>query len=80
MDLYRIIGDLVEERNRLQRIIESLEAMDGIAGRPLRAPSKRRGRKSMDGAARKEVSERMKLYWAKRRGEAKHDRSQASGT
>jgi hypothetical protein len=28
MDLYRIIGELVEERNRVQRIIESLEAME----------------------------------------------------
>jgi hypothetical protein len=69
MDLYRIIGDLVEERNRLQRIIESLEAMDGFTAKPARARPAARGRKSMDNAARKEVSERMKLYWAKRRGE-----------
>jgi hypothetical protein len=67
MDLYRIIGDLVEERNRLQRIIESLEAMDGIVAKPARSRPATRGRKSMDNAARKEVSERMKLYWAKRR-------------
>jgi hypothetical protein len=70
MDLYRIIGDLVEERNRLQRIIESLEAMDGITAKAARSrPAATRGRKSMDNAARKEVSERMKLYWAKRRAE-----------
>lgn len=68
MDLYRIIGDLVEERNRLQRIIESLEAMDEVASGPARPHPAGRGRKSMDQAARKEVSERMKLYWAKRRG------------
>jgi hypothetical protein len=67
MDLYRIIGDLVEERNRLQRIIESLEAMDGVPAKPAKARPATRGRKSMDNAARKEVSERMKLYWAKRR-------------
>jgi hypothetical protein len=67
MDLYRIIGDLVDERNRLQRIIESLEAMDGVAAKPARSRPATRGRKSMDNAARKEVSERMKLYWAKRR-------------
>ena len=72
MDLYRIIGDLVEERNRLQRIIESLETMDGIAPKPARSrpATATRGRKSMDNAARKEVSERMKLYWAKRRSAA----------
>ena len=69
MDLYRIIGELVEERNRLQRIIESLETMDAAAGGPLRMRPAR-GRKSMDHAARKEVSERMKLYWAKRRAES----------
>lgn len=67
MDLYRIIGDLVEERNRLQRIIESLEAMDGLTAKQARPRPATRGRKSMDNAARKEVSERMKLYWAKRR-------------
>jgi len=67
MDLYRIIGDLVEERNRVQRLIESLESMQapGKAARP-----EGRGRKSMDQAARKEVSDRMKLYWAKRRRDA----------
>ena len=70
MDLYRIIDDLLKERDRLQRIIESLEAMDGVAGKPPRARPAGRGRKSMNNAARKEVSERMKLYWAKRRGEA----------
>jgi hypothetical protein len=70
MDLYRIIGDLVEERNRLQRIIESLETMDGESAKPARARAGGRGRKSMDHAARKEVSERMKQYWAKRRGES----------
>lgn len=70
MDLYRIIDDLVAERNRVQKIIESLELMavppDEAAPR---SPTKKRGRKSMDGAARKEVSERMKLYWARRRGD-----------
>jgi hypothetical protein len=79
MDLYRIIGDLVEERNRLQRIIESLEAMDGVASKPVRARPAGRGRKSMDNAARKEVSERMKLYWAKRRGE-RADNNSSSGS
>jgi hypothetical protein len=75
MDLYRIIGDLVEERNRLQRIIESLEAMDGVAPKLARSRPAARGRKSMDHAARREVSERMKLYWAKRRGEVQESPS-----
>ena len=60
-----MIYELVQERNRIQRIIESLEN----ASRGERPPGqgKRRGRKNMDRAAREEVSERMKRYWAKRR-------------
>jgi hypothetical protein len=70
MDLYRIISELVEERNRLERIIQSLEDINPSGMKtPLRPPGKRRGRKSMDGDARLEVSARMKLYWAKRRKE-----------
>jgi hypothetical protein len=59
MDLYRIIGELIRERARLTRIIESLE--HGEISRV------RRARKPMDSAARRELSERMKRYWAKRR-------------
>ncbi len=65
MDLYRIIFELVQERNRIQRIIDSLE--NASRGKRPPAPRKRRGRKTMDRAAREEVSERMKRYWAKRR-------------
>ena len=68
MDLYRIIFELVQERNRIQRIIESLENVSRASKRPP-APRKRRGRKAMDRAAREEVSERMKRYWATRRAE-----------
>ena len=71
MDLYRIIFELVQERNRLQKIIESLETMDPEHVSLTREPVKRRGRKSMDRAGRAEVSARMKRYWAKRRAE--HD-------
>lgn len=71
MDLYGIIGELVAERNRIVRIIASLE--EAVAGRGVKAapePRKRRGRKSMDAGARKEVSERMRKYWAARRTQA----------
>jgi hypothetical protein len=67
MDLYRIISELAEEKNRLDRIIQSLEGVAQTEGGFAPPPVSRRGRKSMDGPARKEVSERMKRYWARRR-------------
>jgi hypothetical protein len=70
MDLYRIIRELVQERDRLQRIIDSLEEMKPNVRAPARTETgKRRGRKSMDSAGREEVSDRMKRYWARRRVE-----------
>jgi hypothetical protein len=67
MDLYRIIGELLEERNRVNRIIESLEAMDDASEEPVVRKARPRGRRRMDASARKNVSLRMKQYWAKRR-------------
>lgn len=79
MDLYRIIRELVQERDRLQRIIESLEEMKPATGKAMPRPeSKRRGRKSMDRAAREEVSERMKRYWAERRAAARKRETDAA--
>jgi hypothetical protein len=71
MDVYRIIRELVLERDRLQRIIESLEEMRPNGRSQVRSEGKRRGRKSMDSAAREEVSERMKRYWAQRKAKGK---------
>jgi hypothetical protein len=67
MDLYRIIRELGQERDRLVHLIRSLEEHAGGAAR--RVTGKRRGRKSMDRVARQQVSERMKRYWEKRREE-----------
>jgi hypothetical protein len=74
MDLYRIINELLEERNRVNRIIESLESMeeDGTGLEPVK--KRRRGRKRMDASARKNVSIRMKQYWAKRRASAQGEK------
>jgi len=70
MDLYRIIRELVQERDRLQRIIDSLEEMKPEGRASIRHDAgKRRGRKSMDSAGREEVSDRMRRYWARRRME-----------
>jgi hypothetical protein len=66
MDIQRILRDLIEERDDLNRIIESLELVSKTGGGYSKPPG-RRGRKFMDEAARQEVSERMKKYWAGRR-------------
>jgi hypothetical protein len=70
MDLYKVIQDLHAERERLNRVIASLEELQRAPGFdfPSAPPvGKRRGRKSMDAAERLEVSERMKKYWSGRR-------------
>jgi len=73
MDLYKAIQDLYAEKEKLERVIASLEELQRTAGGlpvPLK-PVKRRGRKSMSAKERREVSERMKRYWAgRRRGQA----------
>ncbi len=69
MDLNKIIRELTQERDRIQKIIESLEQMKSTGTSTSRPTAKRRGRKSMDAAGRAEVSERMRRYWEKRRNE-----------
>lgn len=85
MDLYRVIGFLIEERNRIDQIIRALEGRSrgqftgiGRKANEQMQPRSRRGRKSMDAAARQEVSERMKRYWAMRRGESGRQTSQVA--
>jgi hypothetical protein len=69
MDLYKAIRDLYAEKERLERVIASLEELQRAANDPAAAAPerKRRGRKSMDPEERQQVSERMKKYWAGRR-------------
>ena len=71
MDLSKAIRDLYAEKARLERVISSLEELQRKADQSPSPPhrSKRRGRKSMNANERQEVSERMKKYWASRRGE-----------
>ena len=65
MDLNKAIRDLYEELEKLNQVIESLEHFQSTGTLP--APP-HRGRKSMDAEERKLVSERMRKYWAGRRG------------
>jgi hypothetical protein len=73
MDLYRAIQDLYAEREKLERVIASLEDLQRAAGGsiPPMQSEKRRGRKSMNAGERAEVSARMKKYWAGRRKDRK---------
>jgi hypothetical protein len=64
MDYWGAIGELYEERKRLDKVIQNLEALTQ-GQRP--APLSHRGRKSMTEEERREVSERMRNYWASRR-------------
>jgi len=75
MDLYKAIQELYAEKEKLERVIASLEELQRTAaGAPaLPKPAKRRGRKSMTAKERREVSERMKKYWASRRQEVESD-------
>jgi hypothetical protein len=69
MDLHKVIQSLYTEKERLDRVISSLEDLQGTVRviPPTPESEKRRGRKSMSGKERQEVSDRMKRYWAARR-------------
>ncbi len=72
MDTKRILDQLRTERERLDRAIEALEALDSRRGArrgrpPGTASASRRGRRRMSAAARKRISEMMKLRWAERK-------------
>jgi hypothetical protein len=81
MDLYKAIQDLYAEKEKLERIIASLEELQRTAGSlpAMPKPAKRRGRKSMNSSERQEVSERMRKYWAGRRQPKQQEPSGASG-
>ena len=61
MDIHAMIRELYAEKQKLDRTIAALEAMESDA-----PPVKRRGRKFMGEEERQRVSERMRRYWAKR--------------
>ena len=71
MDLYRAIRELEQEKQRLDGVISSLEALIAAEGAdasiPEAKPRKRRGRKEMTAEDRLAVSERMRKYWEARR-------------
>ena len=58
-----MLGEMHQERKRLETIIASLEASEVQAAKS----RGRRVRKGMASAARKAASQRMKRYWAARK-------------
>ena len=71
MDLDEVILKLRYERKKLDEVIDSLELLSKAAKMEKTAGKGRRGRKSMDEPARKQVSDRMKEYWASQRKKQK---------
>jgi hypothetical protein len=68
VDVYKAIQTLYDEKRRLDKLIDSLEALEARGEAPaVRKTPARRGRKRMTAAERQQVSERMKNYWAARR-------------
>lgn len=65
MNLRETIQQLDQERARITQAITTLEELANGNGQHY--PGKRRGRKAMGPEERKEVSARMKRYWATRR-------------
>jgi hypothetical protein len=69
MDLQNIIRGLLAEKNRLEAVIASLEALEKakVAVEEEGTLRKRRGRISMGIEERHRVSERMRNYWENHR-------------
>ena len=68
MHIEQILSDLRNERDRIDAAIRALEGGRKGPGRP--AGSGRR-RRTMSPAARKRISEMMKIRWAERKKKAK---------
>jgi hypothetical protein len=64
MDYWGALHELREELQRIDRVIVNLELLATGKAAPMFS---RRGRKDMSPAERKQVSERMRNYWASRR-------------
>ena len=75
MDIQQILSDLKGERERIDAAIRALEGTGKSGrgpGRPPGSGSAKGGkRRTMSAAARKRISEMMKLRWAERKKKAK---------
>jgi hypothetical protein len=68
MDTNRILAELRAERDRIDRAVSALEAVNSLGrrkvGRPPRAAATRRRRGRMSAAARRKLSRLLKRRWA----------------
>lgn len=72
MDLYQIIRLLYEEMKRLDHLIAVLEELERAPEHSqTRLGKKRPGRKTISAEARRQLSDRMKRYWSRRKQEAR---------
>ncbi|MDR3747557.1 MAG: hypothetical protein P4M04_05320 [Acidobacteriota bacterium] len=73
MDIHIILADLKKEADRIAKAISALEGIGSSAprrGRPVGSKSAPK-RRHMSAAARKRISEMMKLRWAERKKKSK---------
>jgi len=69
MDIQQILSDLRSERDLIDAAIRALEG--GRTGRGPGRPAGSGKRRTMSAAARKRISEMMKLRWAERKKKGK---------
>jgi hypothetical protein len=65
MDITRTLDEVRRHKESVERVIASLKELQRVTNGS--TSGKRRGRKSMSEAERREVSKRMKDYWASQR-------------
>jgi hypothetical protein len=80
IELGYAIQQLQAQKQRIQRAIALREELHRNQGSSSAAALKRRGRKSMGSEERREMSERMKRYWASRRRQVSQELNQPLGS
>ena len=78
--LRKALAELQTEREKISQQIAAIQKVLAAGGSRRRPAARRRGkraRNSMSAAARKAVSKRMKVYWAKRKAEAAKEKGSA---
>jgi hypothetical protein len=69
MNINKMLHELYEDKQRLEKVIRSLEELRENPVDGQHSMGRKRGRKSMPTEERLEVSARMKTYWAARRNQ-----------